>query len=106
MEEGGLPAGPVLDVREMHADPQTRAREMVVAVDHPSAGRVETLGLPVKFSATPGRVGRPAPRLGEHTAEVLAELEAGASEPASRATQAPPASGSRRADLGGHRRGP
>ena len=80
MEEGGLPAGPVLDVREMHDDPQTRAREMVVALDHPSAGRVETLGLPVKFSATPGRVGRPAPRLGEHTAEVLAELEARGSE--------------------------
>ena len=76
MEAGGLPAGPVLDVREMHADPQARAREMVVPVDHPGVGRVETIGLPVKFSATPGRVGRPAPRLGEHTAEVLAELEA------------------------------
>ena len=76
MEEGGLPAGPVLDVAEMHADPQTRARDMVVAVDHPSAGRVETLGAPVKFSATPGGVRRPAPRLGEHTAEVLAELDA------------------------------
>ena len=76
MEEGGLPAGPVLDVREMHADPQTRAREMVVTLEHPSAGPVETIGLPVKFSATPGRVSRPAPRLGEHTAEVLAELGA------------------------------
>ena len=75
MEEGGLPAGPVLDVAEMHADPQTRAREMVVDVEHPVAGRIETLGLPVKFSATPGRVARSAPRLGEHTAEVLAELE-------------------------------
>ena len=78
MEEGGLPAGPVLDVAEMHADPQTRAREMVVTLDHPSAGPVETIGLPVKFSATPGRVSRPAPRLGEHTAEILAELEADA----------------------------
>ena len=77
MEEGGLPAGPVLDVAEMHADPQTRAREMVVDVEHPVAGRIETLGLPVKFSATPGRIARPAPRLGEHTAEVLAELEEG-----------------------------
>ncbi len=81
MEAGGLPAGPVLDVAEMHADPQTRARGMVVSLDHPSVGRVETLGLPVKFSATPGRVGRPAPRLGEHTAEVLAELDAEAARP-------------------------
>ena len=77
MEEGGLPAGPVLDVAQMHADPQTRARDMVVGVDHPVAGRVETIGLPVKFSRTPGAVTRPAPRLGEHTEEVLAELRRG-----------------------------
>ena len=75
MEAGDLPAGPVLDVREMHADPQTRAREMVVPVDHSVAGRIDTLGLPVKFSHTPGAVLRPAPRLGEHTEEVLAEAE-------------------------------
>ena len=75
MEAGDLPAGPVLDVREMHADPQTRARAMVVPLDHPTAGRIETLGLPVKFSHTPGAVLRPAPRLGEHTEEVLAEAE-------------------------------
>jgi crotonobetainyl-CoA:carnitine CoA-transferase CaiB-like acyl-CoA transferase len=74
MEAGGLPAGPVLDVLEMHADPQTQARDMVVEVDHPAAGRLRTLGLPVKFSGTPGGVRRPAPRLGEHTAEILAEL--------------------------------
>ncbi len=73
LEAGGVPAGPVLDVCEMHADPQTRAREMVVGLDHPTAGPVETIGLPVKFSGTPGGVRRPAPRLGEHTVEVLAE---------------------------------
>jgi crotonobetainyl-CoA:carnitine CoA-transferase CaiB-like acyl-CoA transferase len=76
MEAGGLPAGPVLDVSQMHADPQTRAREMVVAVEHPSAGRVETLGLPVKFSRTPGRVLRAAPRLDEHRDEILKDLPA------------------------------
>lgn len=47
---------------------------MVTATEHPVAGRVETLGLPVKFSATPGAVTRPAPRLGEHTRAVLGEL--------------------------------
>ncbi len=72
-EGGGLPAGPVLDIAEMHAHPQTIARDMVPECDHPVAGRVQTIGLPVKFSATPGGVERPAPRLGEHTAEVLAE---------------------------------
>jgi crotonobetainyl-CoA:carnitine CoA-transferase CaiB-like acyl-CoA transferase len=73
LEEGGFPAGPVLSINEMHADPQTIAREMVVATDHPAAGKVETLGLPVKFSDTPGGIQAPAPMLGEHTREVLAE---------------------------------
>ncbi|TVQ55930.1 MAG: CoA transferase [Rhodobacteraceae bacterium] len=69
---GGVPAGPVLDVAEMHADPQARARGMVATVEHPTAGRVSALGLPVKFSATPGVEPAPAPRLGEHTEAVLA----------------------------------
>jgi len=45
----------------------------VVAIDHPVAGPVETLGLPVKFSETPGGIRCPAPTLGQHTREVLAE---------------------------------
>ncbi len=74
LDAAGVPAGPVLSITEMHADPQTRAREMVVATQHPVAGEVETIGLPVKFSATPGGVRRHAPTLGMHTREVLAEL--------------------------------
>ena len=74
MEEGGLPAGPVLNVAEMHADPQTRAREMVIETEHPVAGRVEAVGMPVKFwPAADGVTARPAPVLGQHTAEVLTE---------------------------------
>ncbi len=73
LEDGGFPAGPVLSVAEMHADPQTLAREMLVATDHPVAGTVETLGLPVKFANTPGGIRCPAPTLGQHTREVLAE---------------------------------
>ncbi len=48
---------------------------MAVEIDHPAAGRSRVLGTPVKLSATPGGVRRPAPRLGEHNEEVLAELE-------------------------------
>jgi crotonobetainyl-CoA:carnitine CoA-transferase CaiB-like acyl-CoA transferase len=73
LANGGFPAGPVLSIREMHRDPQTLAREMVTATEHPEAGRVETLGLPVKFATTPGAVARPAPLLGEHDREVLRE---------------------------------
>jgi crotonobetainyl-CoA:carnitine CoA-transferase CaiB-like acyl-CoA transferase len=73
-EEAGMPAGPVLSVGEMLVDPQTRARGMVVETDHPTLGRVATLGPPVKFSATPAAVTRAAPLLGQHTAEVLGEL--------------------------------
>ncbi len=78
--EAGIPAGPVVDHAELFADPQLRAREMVVEVEHPSAGRISTLGVPIKLSETPGSVRRPAPRLGEHTAEVLAALARAAAE--------------------------
>ena len=73
LEEAGVPAGPVLDVRQMQADPQVLAREMVVETMHPTAGKVKSIGLPIKFSETPGSVTRPAPVLGQHTREVLRE---------------------------------
>lgn len=73
LEAEGVPAGPVLDVNAMHSDPQTLAREMVVEVEHARVGRMKTLGLPVKFSETPGRVHGPAPLLGQHSRAILAE---------------------------------
>jgi crotonobetainyl-CoA:carnitine CoA-transferase CaiB-like acyl-CoA transferase len=73
LEAAGVPAGPVLSIAEMHADPQTQAREMVVEVRHSRLGPVKTIGLPVKFSTTPGGPRRGAPVLGEHTREILRE---------------------------------
>ncbi|MDH3700379.1 MAG: CoA transferase [Alphaproteobacteria bacterium] len=70
----GIPAGPVQYHDEVFHDPHVMAREMVVEVDHPAAGRHRTLGTPVKLSDTPGSIRRPAPMLGEHTEEILAEL--------------------------------
>ncbi|MGH6944407.1 MAG: CaiB/BaiF CoA transferase family protein, partial [Geminicoccaceae bacterium] len=73
LEDAGVPAGPVYDVLEMQADPQVRAREMVVEVEHQRLGPVRTLGLPVKFSDTPGKVLAGAPLYGQHTRAVLEE---------------------------------
>ena len=47
---------------------------MVVETEHPAAGRVHNIGIPVNLSETPGAFRRPAPALGEHTDEVLREL--------------------------------
>lgn len=73
LEKAGLPAGPVYDIKQMHEDPQVLAREMVVEVEHTKLGPVKTLGLPIKFSDTPGGPRRGAPLLGEHTHEILRE---------------------------------
>jgi crotonobetainyl-CoA:carnitine CoA-transferase CaiB-like acyl-CoA transferase len=74
LEAAGVPAGPVLTVQQMAADPQVVAREMIVETDHKVAGWTRALGLPVKFSATPGNVRYPAPVYGQHTADVLREI--------------------------------
>jgi crotonobetainyl-CoA:carnitine CoA-transferase CaiB-like acyl-CoA transferase len=74
LEAEGVPCGPINSIADMAADPQTAARGMVVELEHPRAGRTRALGLPIKLSATPGAVSRPAPTFGQHTREVLAEF--------------------------------
>jgi len=74
LDAEGVPCGPIQSIADMAAHPQTAAREMVVALEHPRAGSTRALGLPIKLSATPGSVTRPAPVLGQHTREVLAEF--------------------------------
>ena len=73
LDAEGVPCGPINSIADMAADPQTAARGMVVELEHPRAGRTRALGLPIKLSATPGQVDRPAPLLGQHTREVLAQ---------------------------------
>lgn len=73
MERASLPAGPVNDILQMHEDPQALARDMILEVDHSTAGKVKTLGHPVKFSRTPAKVAMAAPVLGQHTRAVLEE---------------------------------
>jgi CoA:oxalate CoA-transferase len=78
LEARAIPCGPLNDVAQVLADPQVRARNMVVTVDDPDAGRLSLAGNPVKLSgvADPATRG-PAPRLGEHRAALLAELDDG-----------------------------
>jgi crotonobetainyl-CoA:carnitine CoA-transferase CaiB-like acyl-CoA transferase len=74
-DAAGVPVGPVHSIGEALEHPQTRARDMVVDLDHPQAGATKALGCPVHFSRTPTRITRPAPLLGEHTRELLREYD-------------------------------
>jgi len=69
----GVPAGPVLDLAQVFADPQVLARQMLVEMPHPEVGTYRTTGVPVKLGASPGAIERRPPLLGEHTDEVLAD---------------------------------
>ena len=72
-DAAGVPVGPVHSIGEALSHPQTLARGMVVDLVHPEAGPTKAIGCPVHFSATPTAIERPAPMLGQHTREVLAE---------------------------------
>ena len=69
MEERGIPAGPINTIADVFADPQVLHRQMRVDLNVPA------LRTPIQFSDAQLSLQRPAPRLGEHTAEILAELE-------------------------------
>lgn len=68
-----IPCGPINTYKDVVLDPQINAREMVLETDHPTLGRIPTLGTPIKMSKTPLKPGRPGPLLGQHTDEVLRE---------------------------------
>jgi crotonobetainyl-CoA:carnitine CoA-transferase CaiB-like acyl-CoA transferase len=68
-----IPCMPVLSLDELPEDPHVKAVGLFGAADHPSEGRYRSVRPPVSFSSAPFRIRRHAPRLGEHTAEVLAE---------------------------------
>ncbi len=70
----GLPTGPINTVDQVFSDPQVLHRGMVQEIEHPTAGTVRLLGIPVKFSETPGEIRLAPPLLGQHTDEVLGGL--------------------------------
>ena len=70
-EKNDIPCGPINDYAHVFSDPQLRAREMAVDVDHPVLGPIRALGSPLKMSGTPTNPRCRAPLLGEHTTSVL-----------------------------------
>ncbi len=72
--EAGIPCGPVNELPEVFADPQVRAREMVIHLPHPRRAAMPMLANPIRLSDTPVQYRMRPPALGEHTDEVLAEL--------------------------------
>ncbi len=74
LEAAGVPCAPINTVDKIINDPQIKAREMIVELEHPVAGHMRVPGVPIKLSATPGSVDTPAPLLGQHTEELLHEL--------------------------------
>ena len=67
----GVPCGSVRDLREVFADAQLAARDMVATLNHPAIGSLRLLGVPVKLSETPASVRTAPPTLGQHTDAVL-----------------------------------
>jgi crotonobetainyl-CoA:carnitine CoA-transferase CaiB-like acyl-CoA transferase len=78
LERAGVVAGPIYNMAQVYNDPHVQAREMLIDLEDPALGVLHNIGIPVKLSATPGRIRCRAPALGEHSREIL--VEAGFSE--------------------------
>ena len=74
LTENGIPVGAINNIPQVVEHPQVKARGSIVEIDHPRAGKLRVVGVPVRLSATPGSMRTPSPPLGEHTAEVLRDL--------------------------------
>lgn len=74
LKTAGVPCGAVRDLAEVLSDPQLLERMMVLPMNHPKAGNINVLGVPVKMAGTPGSVRMPPPVLGQHSHAILEEL--------------------------------
>lgn len=74
LQAAGVPCEPVNSMYSLLDDPQIEARNMIVNQEHPELGTIPLPGTPIKLSLTPGRIGAPAPRLGEHNDEIYGKL--------------------------------
>lgn len=74
MLKNGIPVGAINNIDQLVNHPQVKARGSLVEMDHPRAGKVTIVGVPMRLSKTPGTIRTPAPKLGEHTVEVMREF--------------------------------
>ena len=70
----GVPVAPVYQINETLEDPHVKARNSIIEIDHPTAGKVREPAHPIRYSETPATIRLPAPQLGQHNDEVLKEL--------------------------------
>jgi crotonobetainyl-CoA:carnitine CoA-transferase CaiB-like acyl-CoA transferase len=80
LDANDVPSAPVLRRNEVIANEQVLARELIVELDHPDIGRVRQPVPAARFDRTPARIQGPAPRIGQHSAAILAELGLEAAE--------------------------
>ena len=73
LAQAGVVAGPIYDMAQVYADPQVKARNMLVDLEDTELGLLRHIGIPIKLSETPGAIRRRAPALGEHSREILLE---------------------------------
>lgn len=74
LTEAGIPNGPINNIETLFQDPQVHARNMVVEMPHPTAGKVKLVGSPLKLSRTPVKMRRHPPLYSEHTKPILTKI--------------------------------
>ena len=74
-EQADVPAAPINKIDEVFDDPQVSARGMKISMPHPVNDNLQLVGNPLKLSRTPVQYQRPPPMLGEHTDEIISELD-------------------------------
>ena len=80
LDDARVPSGRIYTIEDIVADPQYRARDMLVRTRTQAGLELEVPGIVPKLLDTPGRLRLPAPRLGQHTDEVLRAAGFGADE--------------------------